>query len=114
MIGRILTTLGVWTATPWAFGVFVVYATSWLALGRQSLDWHGTATLATWLMTLCIQRAEHRDTQAIHAKLDELLRAQHDASNELVSLDKREPEAIERHREVRQHQDGGGPGARSR
>jgi low affinity Fe/Cu permease len=25
-------------------------------------------------MTLFIQRAEHRDTQAIHAKLDELLR----------------------------------------
>jgi low affinity Fe/Cu permease len=26
-------------------------------------------------MTLFIQRAEHRDTQAIQAKLDELLRA---------------------------------------
>ncbi len=26
-------------------------------------------------MTLFIQRAEHRDTQAIHAKLDELLQS---------------------------------------
>jgi low affinity Fe/Cu permease len=34
-------------------------------------------------MTLIIQRAEHRDTQAIHAKLDELLRAEGGARNEL-------------------------------
>ena len=32
--------------------------------------------VATPMMTLIIQRAEHRDTQAIHAKLDELLRAE--------------------------------------
>jgi low affinity Fe/Cu permease len=48
-------------------------------------------------MTLFIQRAEHRDTLAIHAKLDELLRAiEHE---ELVELDRREPEEITAHRE---------------
>jgi low affinity Fe/Cu permease len=36
---------------------------------------YAIATLATWMMTLFIQRSEHRDTQAIHAKLDELLRS---------------------------------------
>jgi low affinity Fe/Cu permease len=56
------------------------------------------ATLATWVMTLFIQRAEHRDTQAIHAKLDEL-HAHGNASNELTRLDDKEPEEIERHRE---------------
>jgi low affinity Fe/Cu permease len=39
----------------------------------------GSRTLATWAMTLLIQRTEHRDTQAIHAKLDELLRSEHRA-----------------------------------
>ena len=50
-------------------------------------------------MTLFIQRAEHRDTQAIHAKLDELLRAEGKARDDLTMLDRREPEAIDEHRE---------------
>jgi low affinity Fe/Cu permease len=50
-------------------------------------------------MTLFIQRAEHRDTQAIHAKLDELLRAEGKADDELATLDRREPEEIEKHRD---------------
>ena len=45
------------------------------------------ATLATWGMTLLIQRAEHRDTQAIHAKLDELLKVHGEADNSLMSID---------------------------
>lgn len=55
--------------------------------------------VATWVMTLFIQRAEHRDTQAIHAKLDELLRVDGEADNELATLDRREPEDIEKHRD---------------
>jgi low affinity Fe/Cu permease len=58
----------------------------------RTFDWQAIATLATWIMTLVIQRAEHRDTQAIHAKLDELLRVQDHARGELASLDKKEPE----------------------
>jgi low affinity Fe/Cu permease len=49
-------------------------------------------------MTLFIQRAETRDTLAIHAKLDEVLRAEQRARNELTNLDEQEPEEIERHR----------------
>jgi hypothetical protein len=52
----------------------------------SSFGWHVVATLATLLMTLFIQRSEHRDTQAIHGKLDELLRANGDARNQLTSL----------------------------
>jgi low affinity Fe/Cu permease len=49
-------------------------------------------------MTLFIQRAERRDTQAIHAKLDELLRAEGKADNALRLVDRSEPEEIEAHR----------------
>ena len=63
-----------------------------------SFDWHALASVATWLMTLIIQRAEHRDTQAIQAKLDELLRAEGRARSELTELDDEEPEVIEERR----------------
>ena len=53
-------------------------------------------------MTLFIQRAAHRDTQAIQAKLDELLRAHGEARSELAGLDAEEPEDIEARREAEQ------------
>ena len=94
-----LTSLGVMTSRPWAFFIVTAYGLGWILFDPKSLDWHGVATLATWLMTLLIQRAEHRDTQAIQAKLDELLRAESRARNDLTHIDDAEPEAIERHRE---------------
>jgi len=102
LIRRIFTGLGSLGASPWAFGTVAVYALLWIILDPQSLNWHGVATLATWCMTLFIQRAEHRDTQAIHAKLDELLRAEGKARSELATLDKKEPEEIEAHRDHQQ------------
>jgi hypothetical protein len=43
-----------------------------------------------------IQRAEHRDTQALHAtKLDEILHVMGDARNELTRVVEEEPEEIE-------------------
>jgi hypothetical protein len=56
-------------------------------------------------MTLFIQRAEHRDTQALHAKLDELLRAASEADSETATVDKKEPEEIEVQREWKQQGD---------
>ena len=76
-----------------------LFGVLWWTFDRESLDWHGAATLVTLLMTLLIQRAEHRDTQAIHAKLDELLHSTGDASNRLTKLDGEEPEVIEKHRD---------------
>jgi len=62
----------------------------------ETLDWHGIATLVSWAMTLFIQRAEHRDTQALQAKLDELIRASDTARDDITEIDEREPEEIER------------------
>jgi low affinity Fe/Cu permease len=49
-------------------------------------------------MTLLIQRTEHRDTQALQAKLDELLHAHSQANNALTKIDDQEPEEIVSHR----------------
>ena len=100
-----LTQFGKWSAHPSAFLIVIVYGLLWLVFQRETFDWHGVATLATWTMTLFIQRAEHRDTQALQAKLDELLRVHGQARDELTTIDKKEPEDIERHR--REAQSGG-------
>ncbi len=94
-----LTRLGVFLSRPVAFVLVGVFTVLWLVFDRDSFSWEGAAALATLCMTLLIQRAEHRDTQAIHAKLDELLRVNEAARDDLVKLDQEEPEAIERHRE---------------
>ena len=94
----VLTRIGTWTSHPTAFVVVALYALAWLIFAPEEINWHSVATIATWLMTLFIQRAEHRDTQAIQAKLDELLRSHSGASNELTHIDRKEPEEIERER----------------
>ena len=105
LIRRSLTSLGVFAAHPLAFLMVATYGLLWFALDRHNFGWHSLAVLATWFMTLLIQRAEYRDTQAIQAKLDELLHAQVRANNGLTHIDEEEPEDIERHRARARHND---------
>lgn len=95
-IRKLLTRLGEMAAHPSAFGVLVLYALLWFIFDRDTLDWHAVATLSVWFMTLLIQRAEHRDTQALQAKIDELLHANSRADSSLSKIDDKEPEDIER------------------
>jgi low affinity Fe/Cu permease len=69
----------------------LLYVALWLIFDPGSFGWHGVAVTATLLMTLFIQRSEHRDTQAVHAKLDELLRANGEARNKVADLTTRSP-----------------------
>ena len=98
IIRKALTQLGAVAAHPLAFLTVAAYALLWWTFSRDTLEWHGFATLATWCMTLFIQRSEYRDTQALHAKLDEMLRAEGRAEKRLMHLDEEEPEEVERHR----------------
>ena len=84
---------------PAAFVVVIAYALLWLTFDRATFDWNAVATLAVFLMTLFIQRANRRDNLALHAKLDELLRVDNAARSELTQLDEQEPEVIARHRD---------------
>jgi low affinity Fe/Cu permease len=96
---RLLTEAGTWTARPAAFAAIGLYGVCWVAFDRASFDWHGAATLLTLCMTLVIQRSEHRDTQALQAKIDELIRVHGTARNALTRIDDEEPEDIESLRE---------------
>ena len=96
---HLLTEAGTWLARPFAFVLVVTYAALWLFFDHETFNWHAIVTVATLCMTLFIQRSEHRDMQALQAKLDELLRAHGKARNELSHLDDKEPEQVEEFRE---------------
>jgi len=94
------TAIGQATGHPAAFAVVLLYALLWLIFDAATFDWNAVATLGVWMMTLFIQRSNRRDTLALHAKLDELLRVDGDARSELTRLDEREPEDIKKHRDT--------------
>jgi low affinity Fe/Cu permease len=61
---------------------------------RYSTDWQlvintGT-TIVTFLMVFLIQNTQNRDSEAMHLKLDELIRAMEGAHNALLDLEELE------------------------
>src|SRR5215218_7192303 len=101
-----LTTIGTHIANPASIAFVMIYGATWQYFSPATFEWHAIATLSTIMMTLVILRSAHRDTQAIHAKLDELLRTHPQARSELAMLDEQEPEEIEKFRK----RDAGSPG----
>jgi len=101
------TTIGQATGHPAAFGVVLLYALLWLVFDAVTFDWNAVATMGVWMMTLFIQRSNRRDTQALHAKLDELMRVDNDARTELTRLDEQEPEDIKKTSGYRGSEDNG-------
>jgi low affinity Fe/Cu permease len=80
--------------TPWAFmlavGVIVLWAASGPLFGFSDtwqLVINTSTTIITFLIVFLIQNTQNRDAQAIHLKLDELLRAVTEARTSLVNLE---------------------------
>jgi low affinity Fe/Cu permease len=96
---QLTTRLGALTGHPAAFLIVLAYGALWFSFSRDTFDWIAVATLVIWCMTLFIQRADRRDTLAVHAKLDELLKATREARTELAQIDEEEPEDIEKIRD---------------
>jgi low affinity Fe/Cu permease len=82
------------TGGSWAFTVAGGLILLWLASGPLfdwSQDWQmvvntGT-TIVTFLMVFLIQRAQNKDSRALHLKLDELVAAVQGASNRLLNVE---------------------------
>ncbi|MET0407587.1 MAG: low affinity iron permease family protein, partial [Hyphomicrobium sp.] len=92
---HLLTDAGALLARPISFALVAAFVALWLLFDHRTFDWHGVLTVLTLIMTLFIQRSEHRDMQATQAKLDELLRASGEARTDLKTLDEKEPEEVE-------------------
>jgi low affinity Fe/Cu permease len=60
-------------------------------------------TIVTFLMVFVIQNSQNRDAKAVHAKLDELIRAVGPARNEFVDAEEEPEEVLDRQlRELRE------------
>ena len=55
--------------------------------------------IVTFLMVFIIQNTQNRDTEALHIKLDELIRVTKGAHNTLMDLEEHEEETLESARE---------------
>jgi low affinity Fe/Cu permease len=85
-----LLTIIVWAATGPLFG----YSDTW-----QLVINTGT-TIVTFLMVFLIQKTQNRDTQAMHLKLDELIRVTEGARNMMLDLEHMDDENLQRLRDI--------------
>jgi low affinity Fe/Cu permease len=90
-----------WSGSSPAFWLALLTVVIWLVSGpffRFSDTWQlvintGT-TIVTFLMVFLIQRAQNKDSQAIHLKLNELVAAVKGASNRLINVESLTEEEI--------------------
>lgn len=87
-----------WTARtaghPGALTIAVLVIVAWAITGplfRYSDTWqlviNTATTIVTFLMVFLIQNTQNRDSEAMHLKLDELIRAAEGAHNALLDLE---------------------------
>ena len=94
-VHRSLTRIGAVFASPLSLVLAALYLVAWILLERHTLDFHGAVAMFTLFMTLIIERTQRRDSAALQAKLDELIKATEGARNEMARLDEKELEEIE-------------------
>jgi low affinity Fe/Cu permease len=91
------------TGTTWAFMVAALLIAAWLVTGpvfRFSDTWqlviNTTTTIVTFLMVFLIQNTQNRDSEAMHLKLNEIIRALEGAHVGLLDLEELTVEELDR------------------
>jgi low affinity Fe/Cu permease len=100
---RLAQTMSVWLGSAWAFTGSLVIVLVWLVTGpifHFSDTWQlviNTVTnLVTFWMVFIIQNSQNRDSKAMLLKLDELIRANSGARNQLLNLESVSEEDLNR------------------
>jgi low affinity Fe/Cu permease len=91
------------TGKPVAFATAVALILAWVVTGPLfgfSDTWqlviNTLTTIVTFLMVFLIQNTQNRDAEAMHIKLDELIRAIKEAQNSLLDLENLDEEELDR------------------
>ena len=100
---RIAKRIECWMGQPMAFGVAACICMLWALTGPLfdfSNAWqlviNTATTVVTFLMVFLIQGTTNRSSAALQLKLDELIRANHNASNAFLTLEDLTLEELER------------------
>ena len=99
---RFATVAAAWMGSPLAFIWSALIIVVWAGTGsafHYSDTWQlvintGTSVV-TFLMVFILQYTQTRDTQAMQLKLDELLRALHEARNEMIAVEDQSDEQLQ-------------------
>ena len=98
--------LALWAGSPRTFLLAIVLIVGW-ALTGPLFDYNDTwqlivntsTTIITFLMVFLIQNTQNRDSEAMHVKMDELIRAVEGAHNALLDLEELEEKDLDAIRE---------------
>jgi low affinity Fe/Cu permease len=96
-------TIADWAGRPATFATAAGLIVLWAAAGpffgfsdTWQLVVNTSTTIITFLMVFVIQNSQNRDSEAVHVKLDELIRSIDRANNSLLDLEEMDVEAIEK------------------
>lgn len=101
-LNRRLTTriceLAHWIGHPFAIAALGLFSLVWLMQQKGNIGWDGFLAAFTMLATIVIQASQNRDTAAIHAKLDELIKSSDQARDSMIHLEELPEEEINQRR----------------
>lgn len=93
--GRLASKMAGWVGSSSAFALAMLSVLIWGISGpyfKYSDTWqlviNTATTVITFLIVFLIQNTQNRDARALHLKLDELIRAEVKAHNEMINIEK--------------------------
>lgn len=102
-LSRFLTWSAKKAGSPITFVLALFVLAIWLIIGiilgfnnTWLLILNTIATLNAALMVFIIQNTQNRESKALHLKIDELIRATKEATNELIAIEELEEEELEK------------------
>ncbi len=115
---RFAQTLSQWSGRPLTFALACVLLVGWALSGpffhfndTWQLVINTSTTIITFLMVFLIQSTQNRDTDALHIKIDELLRTTRHAHSVLMCLDDMGSEELQKLRKTYEEMGRGAEGS---